>query len=384
MAETDLVTYQDAVEDLLDYFGEGHDRRAKRTAKRAVLEAYRFITRRSHWTIYSGLDRISTVAPYETGTIAYDHTGGSSERLLTLTSGTFPTWSEYGVVTISDRPYHVESYIDSTHLTLTEALNPGADVASGTSYTLHRDTYYLPVAARSIGGLRDVVDGYCPIYVDPERWLEATRGFTSQGCPTYYTIIGEPEHYNSLAVRFAPSPDAVYVYDYILERAPTPLRTLDDASGTVAVSGTTVTASAAVFKSWHVGCVLRTGDTTNEPTGFQGEHPYQYQRIITAVTDTTTATIDATIAATITADKYTLSDPLDIDTGSMLDAFMAECRARFARMLSRQDAPKLKTEAREAYILAKGMDNKSDQLGTFGFGPAGGLPTPRPFSVTGD
>ena len=379
MAETDLVTYQDAVEDLLDYFGEGHDRRAKRTAKRAVLEAYRFITRRSHWTIYSGLDRISTVAPYETGTIAYDHSGGSSERLLTLTSGTFPTWSEYGVVTISDRPYHVESYIDSTHLTLTEALNPGADVASGTSYTLHRDTYYLPVAARSIGGLRDVVDGYCPIYVDPERWLEATRGFTSQGCPTYYTIIGEPEHYNSLAVRFAPSPDAVYVYDYILERAPTPLNA-DDALVQL-FRGTTVTASRA-FSSWHR---LRAQDRryNNEPTGFQGEHPYQYQRIITGSRndDSDDRRDDC---GNNHADKNSLSDPLDIDTASMLDAFMAECRARFARMLSRQDAPKLKTEAREAYILAKGMDNKSDQLGTFGFGPAGGLPTPRPFSVTGD
>jgi hypothetical protein len=383
--ETDLVTYQDAVDDLLDYFGEGRDRRAKRTAKRAILEAYRFLAGRHPWTVYSSLNRVTTVAPYRTGTIAYTHTGGSSERLVTLSGGTFPAaWTAYGVLTIDGLPYQVESYIDGTHLTLTAGSNPGADVDAGTSYVLHRDTYQLPIHVRSVGALRDLVNGYKPDYVSPDEWLEVIRGFTSTSCPTHYTILSEPEHYNSMAVRLAPSPDRQYAYDYTYDRRPAPLRTLDDGSGTLSVSGTTATASTGVFKSWHAGSVIRVGDATNKPTGTAGEYPYQYQRTIVAVTGTTTVTLDSSLGASVSAIKWTLSDPLDIDTGAMLDALMSESRARFARMLTLESATRLKGEARDAYVLAKAQDNKSTALGTFGPATAtGGLPAARPFSVTG-
>lgn len=395
---TNLATYQDLVDDLLDVFGEDYDRRAKKVAKRSSVEAYRAVTRRHAWSIYSGVNRISTVAPYSTGTIAYDHTAHlSGERMVTLTDGTWPTWAAFGCLLIDSRPYHVESRISDSLVTLTESLNPGADIAAGETYKLYRDTYPLPVAARSMGRLRDVVNGYKPDYVFADDWLEVVRGFTTPSLPTHYTTIGDPENYSSLAVRFAPTPDAIYVYDYTYERGLTDLRTLNDASGTVTVTAasTTVTASTAVFKSYHVGSVIRFGDTTNEPTGLGGEHPYVAQRTITAVTDTTHATINAVLDGAVTSVYYSLSDVLDIDTDVMLNLLTAESRARYIATMSmgklvfsdeqRLQARLLRAEAEAEYIKALALDSKSSTPTPFG-ASLSNLPIPgtsRPFVVAG-
>lgn len=84
-----------------------------------------------------------TATTYNTGTVSYDHTGGSSERLVTLSGGSFPAWVDTdAAITIAGVRYPIASVLSSTTLTLNAASstntvnNPGADVGSTSNWSV--------------------------------------------------------------------------------------------------------------------------------------------------------------------------------------------------------------------------------------------------------
>jgi len=342
VATTLLYTFQDAVEDLLDPVGDGFTARDRRMARRAVQDAYLSLVNAHRWGYFYQHGSVSTVADESTsgttGTIAYDHTGGAAERLVTITDSTWPDWAEYGTLLIDGRPYNVESRESDTTLTLTAATNPGADVAAGTSYTIYRDTYPLAINFLQAGPLRDVVNGYEPDYVRPSDWLEVASQSFTPATPRWYTFIGEPEHYGTMAVRFMPPPTAACVYDFPYRRAARQLLTERSAAGTVSTAGTAVTGVGTAFNSLvHPGSVIRLAlsSANPEPGGLAGGLEggvYYVQRIVLSVASTTSLVMDASAGSNLSGVRYTISDPLDINTNTMLGALRAMARAEMAEM----------------------------------------------------
>ncbi|MAH47360.1 hypothetical protein CMI37_16160 [Candidatus Pacearchaeota archaeon] len=96
------------------------------------------------WSFLFPASTLSIEAPYSTGTIAYDDTGGSSENLITLSGGTWPSWAAEANIRISGTDYPVYNRVSDTLITLGSSDNPGADVAASTAYNLHKDDYTLP------------------------------------------------------------------------------------------------------------------------------------------------------------------------------------------------------------------------------------------------
>ena len=96
------------------------------------------------WSFLKPVTTMSLNAPYTTGTIAYDHTGGTHERQVTLSGGTWPAWAAEAKIEISGTDYPVESRVSDSILILDSSDNPAADVAASTTYNLHQDDYDLP------------------------------------------------------------------------------------------------------------------------------------------------------------------------------------------------------------------------------------------------
>ena len=130
-----LYTYQDVIDHLLDWLGVAVDDNSLRQVKSAILSAYRELPNLRNWSYYYNRTRLNTVADYSTGTITYDHTGGSSERLMTLASGTWPTWAEFGVLKVGSNYYSIASRDSATQITLNAV---ATTVAAGTAYELGR------------------------------------------------------------------------------------------------------------------------------------------------------------------------------------------------------------------------------------------------------
>lgn len=344
-SQTEILTYQDLVNRLLDgpFNQLTRDGRNARIAKRAVLRAYRDLQTMHQWSYLERRGQLTTVASQETGTVVYDHTGGSSERLVTLTGATFPTDAQYYSLLIGTRVYQIQQYLSSTTIQLREDTNPGADVAA-TAYTLFRSKFPAPVGLRRVSELVDMNTG---------TWLS---GITNAAMIDYLATSYTPQYEVCFTVRntgatiggldfeLAPPPSVERTYDYAYEASCRPLLTEKEYAGSVTVNSgaTTVTGTGTAFAAKHVGSIIRFSDgSVNHPTppegSIEGDNPYLAQRTIMSVASSTSLTIDSSLSAatTYTGVKYVISDPLDVEQFSMLSALERLSIAYFAEDIDR-------------------------------------------------
>ena len=327
---TILYTYKDLIDHLVNYSGGvGHAATLPRI-KFAVQQAYRNLVNYHEWKyLYRNLV-ILTNAPYDTGTVAYDHTGGTYERQLTLTTGTWPTWAEQGHVRIDGEFYEVESRKSSSVVTLRENSNPGQDVASGETYTLYQSRYTLPADFRkTYSGVLQSQAG--PLrYVPPDQWHFDERYFHSQGTVQTWTVMGSPNDPGRMSLYFAPYPGTATTIAFLYQRLSRPMKYdgtgSAESTGTISwsASGTAITGSGTSFTSAQIGSVIRAGSASVAPDGIEGANPYSEQGIILSVASGTSATLQSASTAAVSGVKFTISDPVDIPQ-HMLDALFRGC-----------------------------------------------------------
>jgi hypothetical protein len=366
--DTVVYTFADVVEHLLDLQGIDRAPLNQRNARRAILSAYRDLPNRHAWSYYFRQRLLQTAASYSTGTVDYDHTGGSNERQVTLATGTWPSWAEYGRLIIDDVHYEVDRRISSTIITLKEDSNPGADVAALTTYQIYRNAYPLPANFRRMGLVRDV-DNMRPLSaVDQQDQHSAlTTCYDTPSTPWQYTVRGSSDHYGDRQIVYGPPPDSLLSYDLLYEINPRPLRIDSYTKGTIAISGTTATITSGVAPAECVGSILRVSSNTDAPTGITGgldeDNRFASQHVIKTRTSDTVLVIEET-ASTVSGKGYSISDPVDVAPGAMLSAFLRMCEAEFARNSSRKDANERTSLAQMALVEAIEADVWTPRQGT--------------------
>jgi hypothetical protein len=346
-ANTDLYTYADGVQSLLDTAALDRTGLNERHARSALRFAYRDLPARHPWTYYYRQRILQTVASYDTGTVDFDYTGGTYERMLTLTTGTWPSWAAYGRVIIDSVHYEVEDRKSSTVVTLSETSNPGADVASGTTYTIYRNSYPLPANFGAIVKLWDV-DANLPIFlIDQNSQHEALQVFYSTpGVPLHVTIRSTGKYVNGYEIIYGPPPSDIYTYDLLFQSYPRALAIDEYSTGTVSItSGTaTVTGSNTTFPATCAGSIIRFGTGPTKPSGYLGsldgaDNPFVYQAVIKSRDSATGLTLEEampTTIATLSAVGYTISDPLDIEPQRMLTPLLRMAEGEFSRLRGEQ------------------------------------------------
>ncbi|QDP52485.1 MAG: hypothetical protein Unbinned1606contig1000_44 [Prokaryotic dsDNA virus sp.] len=362
MPSTPITTFNDVVDHLLDHMGGVEEGRNVKMARRSVMSAYRGLPSVYNWSYYYKRGRINTVAAYSTGTVTYDHTGGTYEKQLTLSGGTWPSWAGRGMVTISSIDYQVASRKSDTVLTLKTSSNPGEDVAAGTSYSIGQDTYVLPVDFQSADEFRNASQNWdFPEYVSPGEWMELHRSNESSNQPRAYTILADPDYVGAMAVSFHPAPSSADSIDFMYQRVPSPVRTMEYKTGQVVgqAGGTTVTGTDTKFTSKMVGSVLRFGTVKNLPDGVEGLYPYEEERIITSVESDTSLTVDAVLSSAHSQVKYRISDIIDIEPGAMLEAFLSYCELRMSILMKDSDTGEKQDLYAGALRLAMQADSRN-------------------------
>lgn len=351
------LTFSDLIDHALSYLGGSTDRSGSDRARRCVVQAYTELPTRHPWLFYQAIGRITTVASYTTGSIAYDHTGGASERLVTLTDGTWPAWAASGVLVIADVPYEVDARVSDALLTLTSGTNPGADVAAGTSYTLYQDTYALP--ADFLVAYEATLDsvGYDLAYRPPSEWVRLRRSNAGPGKPRTWTFTGDGATAGGMAARLWPPPDAVYAMDFLYRRRARRLVYDRREDGTASVAaGTTVTGANTSFTAGLVGSVIRVGaDARAAVTGWDGDNPPAEERVVSEVASSTSLTVTEAFTRTLSGVRYVVSDPADVEQ-DVAGRYLLREVERQCRLLARMKAnpgedveyQRALTEAREA------------------------------------
>lgn len=360
MAQASYWTAADIQDRLLDFCGGSSEGRNLKMVRRAILDSLRDLANRKNWTYYYRRDRIVSTAQYDTGTIEFDLTGGTYERMVTLTSGTWPTDAAYGIIRIDGDEYLVDERKSSTVITLRSDTAPAADIASGTSYLWFRDTYPLPADFRRADQIRDLDWSFDMERVDVGTILEARRLRPSPSSPSLYAITTDSKFPNRLAVAFNPPPDVAYNFDFICQRTPYPISKFDYSTGTVTISAasTSVTGSGTSWTSDMEGSILRVTSGTETPDGPDGVNPYTEERVIDTVTSATALTVTSAFTNAYTTKKYRVSDRIDVEDGAMLSAFIKCCEYNLAMSMNREDVAVKQALYMAALRLALEADNR--------------------------
>jgi hypothetical protein len=331
--------------DMLDYITALTDGGARtkdlRLHKEAILGAYRDITMCHEWDYYMKEGRVNLSVKYTTGTITYDHTGADYERRLHLAGAgaSWPDWAGSGRVRISDVVSSVDRRISGAYLTLDENLNPGADIAAGTSFELYQTAYALPADLWRLYDVAVEKSYWTPNYITPSEWLGRERFHDIEGQTWAWTIMKDPDNDNRFAMFVDPKPNTAEPLGFIYRRRPRTLRwagtesTARATTITGVLDATSVTASATLPQNM-VGSIIRLTDSGSIPTGLAGTNPYIEQHRVVRITGTGSSTIvdiAGTVSQAYTAgSKAQISDPIDMND-TMLEAFKAQVEYRLSR-----------------------------------------------------
>lgn len=342
--DEEIWTYQDGVEHLIDLFNMDRDARNLRQAKRSLYRAYRDLPNYHQWAYYQRRKLLTSEASQTSSTITYDHVGGLKPRTVTLAAGTWPENAKYGSIIINDVHYQIDDRTSDTVITLRSDSNPGADVAALTAYEWYREAYQLPVNFRRMSQLLDAsqTTGMYPLqYVSPSEHHRRSRNFWGQTVdrPEWYTLRNDDRWFGAPVIVLGRPPNAGRTYDYIYEINPRPLHTYAEETGTVTYTGLETVGLGTAFTSRHIGSVIRFGTSADIPVsrvgGFGSTVEYTEQRIVTAVEDIVHLNLDKHLDVNVSAVKFSISDPLDLEVHSMLTVMLKLAEYEMAVMLNR-------------------------------------------------
>ena len=358
-----LLTFADAVDSLLAYMGGTPAAQNLRDIKQSIGEALLELVNAHTWSYYYKHGRLITNAPYSQGTIQYQAPAGAYPYEVTLTGGTWPSWIIDGYLYVNNVVLRVDQLIDSTHVTLEPPLIPSADLAAGTGYQAYQDSYELPIDfIAQDQALYELCFGPME-YVHPRTWLAAHRYIYNTGSPQMYTIDGDDKYPNRLVVRFAPLPVDNRTIDFIYKRRPRPILWTSMTAGSVSLtSGSwTVTGSGTAFDQTMVGSVIRVSANSSVPTWMPGNNPAVFEAIIQSVQSPSSLTLMPRTPSTVTYTNtgYVISDPIDIETGSMQNAFLRCCEHKFSQHRIMKDKPSAKAQYLDELRRAKEADSRS-------------------------
>lgn len=371
-----ILTACDAIEYATRWL-EGHGTSASQDSYRwAMHNAYMELGQEFDWSFLHTQGRVFLHAAQTTGTCTFDFTGGTYERLLTLAGAgaTFPTWAEDATVRIDDVPCRIEEVKTTTTATLDAVLNPGRDVAAGSSYRMYPHYYALPNDFASLVIPRAEYFGWNLTERSFDEIMQLDRDYDESGTPLWYCIRGIEDLYGQTGLFVHPSSDGEKTLDFIYQKRSREVRYTgwnpEDYVGTATiVSGSdTAIGVGTSFASAMIGSIIRFGSSsTAKPTGLRGGQPYVEQRSILGVTNSTTLVLDANVSNSLSGVKYTISDPIDIDP--MLHNAFLHCMAKhiaFDRGI--KDAPLAEMQYQQTLRKAKGSDCRSVQPQHAGYG----------------
>ncbi len=357
-----IATYEDAVENLLDYLGSDPSQAALRDAKKAVQEAYRDLTNAHTWTYLYTSAQVHLSGPVIPGLITYAQSSGARPFLVTLASGSFPAWSHDALMIIGPTSYRVDRLLTTQTLTLEELSNPGIDITTPVKCIMYRDVYPLPhdFISQDIAFIPNNFSNLT--YRHPREWVRANEGILRMGPPQHFTILGGVKHPGRFTFNVFPCPDVEYNVHYAYKRRPRPMATYRESTGFMTfTNGTSIVGSGgATFSQADEGAVIRiSGDSVNLPTNETGDNPAYFESQIIAVTDQTHATIKDSCPEILMGVCYTISDVLDIEAGAMMSAFNRLCEQKLSVIRIMQDRKFPKEEYTQALERAKCADSRS-------------------------
>lgn len=222
------------------------------------------------WSFMRPITEMETVAPYATGTVEV------ASGVVTLTTGTFPSWAASGDLAVNSRVYSIASRDSDTQVTLDDLT---VTVAAGATYELRRYAYDLPDDWGGIAGPMTFQPGTNTfrrsIRLVSEVLIRQSRQYESFSSHPTVAATRVKSHDATVGTRyeilFYPAPDAIYAIQYQYKAAPNDL----SKTNLYPLGGQ---AHAETIKAACLAAVERESDEVNGP-----RQAYYMERLQTSI-----------------------------------------------------------------------------------------------------
>lgn len=338
---TAIYTARDAIEHLRDYLGGNAEDATMREIRRAVVAANRELAAAHRWSCRYKIGHLNIKEPL-TGTLSYTH----SSRTFTTSVSTDSSWAAEGTLRIGSDDYPVFRRTGATTLIADASINPGEDIASGTSFTLYRDAWTLPADFLAVGMIYPTNTGSS--FIAPDAQFNTRRLAGGGGSPLEFTVVADRKRPGRMAFHLSPWPSADDTIQYLYQSEARALKysgfAQRDIQGTCTLSSTTVTGVGTAFESGMVGSIIRLSDPSagaraaDVPGDDASDNPAYYEGVIVAVDSTTSLTVleNTDSLSVSSAVGYCISDPVDWST-NLLNAFMRCCEKQSEIVRQREE-----------------------------------------------
>ena len=321
----EVYTWRDWIVDLADTTGVRDSGLSDRRLRTATLDAYRDLCNKRDWNFLIYPIKLRTTARVSAAGY-YDHTGGSSERLVTLTTGTVASAAALRdlSIVIDGLPYEPDTWLTTTTFTLSLRANPGQDVSSLASpgdIELVRIAYPCPA---------NFVKAYTPEVSDnmgPIGWIapESVHAWSMRQTPQYgeprgVAVMQHPKLIGSKCLMVIPYPTESRLISLLYHGTARALNYHGLSSGQVGTFTTDIgvdankctIVSGITVSSKMIGSIFRLRSDTQIPENRDGQYPFEEQATIIAVSGTTIVYLDRDLTSSYTAKACVISDPVDV------------------------------------------------------------------------
>lgn len=337
---------------------------------RAIQDTIRQLPTKHHdWRYYQKTLRFTTSATVSM-TVSYDYTGGAYERLVTSTSGEFPSDAALGEVYINNLPYRIYKRISATQVQLHADTAPQSDIASTTEARWVRSEYSLPRRMTKVHALVNRSANTPLVYMTPRDFYESEYIRILYGYPSRYTItnIGKA---GEVGIKLSPAPAESYTYECNLTVSPMIPHVhsvlLSDVATTA--DSTTLTSATASFSDKLINSLVRISYDATAPVGSTNLH--KWQAFVVSVTNATTLVLSEPCPFTGTGQTALISSPIDIDADVMLGYVESEAFAQYCRNHKHESLKDAMALASMDFKSAVAADGKVDR--TRGLDISGGI-----------
>lgn len=344
---------------------------------KAIQSAIRALHPKHKWSYYHRQSRFNT-SPQVPMEITYDKTGGSSERLVTITSAdTWPDDAIQGELKVGDVYYRIHQRLSSTTATLAPGMELSADYTG--KATWQRRAYQFGREIRKVHYMHNLTTDKPLAMLPPMEFDATSHGSFSSGSLRYYSWQNHGNRFGSSEIILYPTPidtNTVEVSAEVFPHIPTIKGTTGVDMATTSGS-TTVTSAAASFNSSLVGSVIRIGRDATVPTESNSEE-YTHEAFVLSVDSPTSLTISEAPADTLTGLGYLISSPIDIEASVMLEALEDEAYYQYCKNHNHQQLQTASSMAQKSLVEAM-VRNERTEISSY----ASGQHWDHPFGISG-
>ncbi len=324
---------------------------------RAIQDAIRALPGVYDWNYFKRQARFNTTTQIDP-TVDYDFTGGTYERMLTITSDdVWPADATYGEVHISDRSYRIASRISDTIVTLESDFAPTEDLTDST-VKWERRSYHFSREITKMHFLHSITANRSVQFLPTTEFQNADRVRWTGGTTTYFTWQNSGNRFGSSEIILLPSPVTSETFEATATVNPhiPRIALISGEEASTTANSTTVTCSDGAFTDKLIGTIFRRGRTEEAPSHFDSED-YDFEAFVVAVPSTTSLILSEAAPSTASDRGYAISSPIDIHASTMLEYVEDLAYANYTKNHDHKGYAQAKQIANDSFRMAISRNN---------------------------